>query len=139
MARETAGDSPHLSLNAPASSPASHVRPSPPAGGAPRLSSDEIEELRSAIERWLREAAPQKSPGTSSSIDEQLRISLRVACAKARLQRVRAEHLVVDLKHLWASIPSVLSSRSDERMNALVSACIDEYYASSPKNHHAAI
>jgi hypothetical protein len=137
VARETAGDGPHLSLNAPASSPASHDRPSPPAGGSPRLSSNEIEELRAAIERWLREAAPQKSPSTS--IDEHLHKSLRVACAKARLQRVRAEHLVVDLKHLWASIPFVLSSRSDERMNALVSACIDEYYSSSPKNHHAAI
>lgn len=137
MARETARAGPHLSLNAPASSPASHVRPSPHAGGAPRLSSDEIEELRAAIERWLREAAPKKSPSTC--IDAHLRKSLRVACAKARLQRVHAEHLVVDLKHLWASIPSVLSSRSDERMNALVSACIDEYYSSSPKNHHAAI
>lgn len=89
-----------------------------------------------AIERRLGEIAPQKSPG--SVIDEHLRKSLRVACAKARLQRVRAEHLVVDLKQLWATIPSVPSSRSDERMNEIVSVCIDEYYSSS-KDQHAGI
>ncbi len=137
MTRETAGDGPHLSLDAPGSSLPSHDRPPSPAGVAPRLSSDDIEELRVAIERWQREAALQKSPGTG--IDEHLRKLLRVACAKARLQRVRAEHLVVDLKQLWATIPSVPSSRSDERMNALVSACIDDYYSSSSKNHHAGI
>jgi hypothetical protein len=127
MARETAGDDPHLSLDASASEPVPQDRPPHPAGGAPRLSSDEIEELRVAIVRWQGETALQRIPG--AGVDEHLRKSLRVTCAKARLQRVRAEHLVVDLKKLWGSIPSVLSSRSDERMNALVSACIDEYYS----------
>ncbi len=123
-------------LNARGSSIPSPDRPPPLVGVAPRLSSGEIEALRVAIERWLRETAPQKLPG--SGIDEHLRKSLRVACAKARLQRVLAEHLVVDLKQLWATIPSVPSSRSDERMNELVSACIDEYYSSS-KDQHAGI
>jgi hypothetical protein len=137
MARETAGDDPHLSLDASASEPVPHDRPPHPAGGAPRLSSDEIEELRVDIERWLSDAPPQSS--TRTGIDEHLRKSLRVVCAKARLQRVRAEHVVVDLKKLWASIPSVRSSSYDERMNSLVSACIDEYYSPSSKNHHAGI
>ena len=136
MPREKAGEGPHLSLNAPGSSLPSQDRPPPLSGVAPRLSSDDIEDLRAAVERWLREAASQRSPG--SGIDEHLRKSLRVACAKARLQRVRAEHLVVDLKHLWATIPSVPSSRSDERMNEIVSVCIDEYYSSS-KEQNAAI
>ena len=133
MAREQVGDGPHLTLNAPESSLPSRDRPPPLTGVAPRLSSDDIGELRVAIERWLRELAPHKSPG--SGVDEHLRKSLRVACAKARLQRVRAEHVVVDLKQLWITIPSVPSSRSDERMNELVSACIDEYYSSSKDQH----
>jgi hypothetical protein len=136
MPREQVGDGPHPLLNASGSSVPSPDRLPPLAGVAPRLSSDDIEALRDAIERWLLESAPQKSPG--SGIDEHLRKSVRVACAKARLQRVRAEHLVVDLKQLWGTIPSVPSSRSDERMNELVSACIDEYYSSS-KDQHAGI
>ena len=134
MPREQAGDGLHLSLDADAGSISSHDRPPPLVGAVPRLSSDDIGELRAAIERWLRELAHHKTPGLA--IDEHLRKSLRVACAKARLQRVRAEHVVVDLKQLWITIPSEPSSRSDERMNELVSACINEYYASS-KDHHA--
>ena len=62
-------------------------------------------------------------------IDVDLRMALRVACAKARLQRVRAEQLLVDLKSVWMTLPSMLSARSEERLNRIVSACIDEYYA----------
>ena len=134
MPREQVGDGLHLSLNPDSDSLSSTDRPPPLVGAAPRLSSDDIGELRVAIERWLRELAPYHSPG--SGIGEHMRKSLRVACAKARLQRVRAEHVVVDLKQLWITIPSVPSSRSDERMNELVSAGIDEYYSSS-KGHHA--
>ncbi len=136
MPREQVGEGLHLSLNANADSISSNDRPPPLVGADPRLSSDDIGELRVAIERWLRELAPHQSPG--SGIDEHLRKSLRVTCAKARLQRVLAEHVVVDLKQLWITIPSVPSSRADERMNELVSACIDEYYSSS-KDHHAGI
>lgn len=133
MPREQAGDGLHLSLDADPGSITSNDRPPPLVGVAPRLSSDDIWELRVAIERWLRELASHKSP--SSGVDEHLRKSLRVACAKARLQRVRAEHVVVDLKRLWTTIPSVPSSRAGERMNELVSACIDEYYSSSKDQH----
>jgi hypothetical protein len=136
MPGEQVGDGLHLSLDAEVGSISSNDRPLPLVGRAPRLTSEDIGELRVAIERWLRELALQHSP--SSGIDEHVRKSLRVACAKARLQRVRAEHVVVDLKQLWITIPSVPSSRSDARMNALVSACIDEYYSSS-KDHHSGI
>jgi hypothetical protein len=136
MPREQVGVGLHLSLDAEVGSISSNDRPPPLVGRAPHLSSDDIGELRVAIERWLCELAPQKSPG--SGIDEHLRKSIRVACAKARLQRVRAEHVVVDLKQLWVTIPSVPSSRSEERMNALVFACIDEYYSSS-KDHHSGV
>jgi hypothetical protein len=134
MPRARSGDGPHLSLDGYAGTISSNDRPPPVVGAAARLSSDDIGELRRAIERWLRELVQHQSPG--SGVDEHLRKSLRVACAKARLQRVRAEHVVVDLKQLWITIPSVPSSRSDERMNELVSACIDEYYSSS--NDHFA-
>lgn len=133
MLREQVGDGLHLSHDAEVGSISSNDQPLPLVGRAPRLSSEDIVELRAAIERWLRELAPQQSQG--SGIDDHMRKSLRVACAKARLQRVRAEHVVVDLKQLWITIPSVPLSRSDERMNVLVSACIDEYYSSS-KDHH---
>jgi len=86
-----------------------------------------MESLRASIARWLREISLRNTP--SAGVDEELRKSLRVACANARMQRVRAEQLVVDLKRLWATIPSEPSALSDDKMSLLVSACIDEYYA----------
>jgi hypothetical protein len=93
---------------------------------APHLDADDVAELSAAIERSLCEGEMHTSP--QADIDVDLRKALRVACAKARLQRVRAEQLLVDLKSVWMTLPSMLSTRTEERLNRIVSACIDEYY-----------
>jgi hypothetical protein len=90
------------------------------------LAPDDIAELRTAIERSLCDGEMYGS--LESVVDGDLRKSIRVACAKARLQRVRAEHLLIDVKQLWSAIPTVLT-RTGKRLDVIVTACIDEYYA----------
>lgn len=98
-----------------------------PAGVVMHLSLDDVEELRAAIERSLCEAEVLDSE--ERVVDGELRKSLRIACAKARLQRVRAEHVIVDLKQLWTTFPPVLTTRTSTKLSEIVTACIDEYYA----------
>jgi hypothetical protein len=93
----------------------------------PHLNADDVAELSAALERSLCEGEIQAS--LRAEIDVDLRKALRVACVKARLQRVRAEQLLVDLKQLWKSLPAMPSTRTEERLNRIVTACIDEYYA----------
>ncbi|MDQ2767562.1 MAG: hypothetical protein M3Y30_10440 [Gemmatimonadota bacterium] len=117
----------HLSLSSSAAGRAGHDRTARALGVAPHLNVDDIAELTAAIERSLCEG---ELPDSSRSvIDVDLRKALRVSCAKARLQRVRAEQLLVDVKQVWKTLPSMLSTRTEEHLNRIVSACIDEYYA----------
>ena len=95
-------------------------------GVAKRLADDDLRELRDAIERSLCEGEIKDS--TPADIDDDLRKSLRIACAKARLQRVFAEHLVIDLKQIWTSIPPMLGTRTETRLSEIITACISEYY-----------
>lgn len=129
MARETSGnESGHtLSLSTSTSSAPAHERVSKIKSIAPHLAAADIEELRIAIERSLCEGDLHALP--NATIDDDLHKSLCIACAKARLQRVRAEQLLIDLKQIWMSLPSMLSTRTGERLNEIVTACIDEYYA----------
>ena len=127
MIRVEGGKEPHLSLDTSVSKPASRARSVRPTKVVSHLAPDDIEELRIAIERSLREGGLHDSADTT--IDEALRKALRISCAKARLQRVRAEHVLIDVKQIWTSIPSMLGTRTLDRLSELVSACIDEYYA----------
>jgi hypothetical protein len=117
----------HLSLSSSTVEKAGRDRA--PAGAmiAPHLDADDVAELSAAIERSLCEGEIHSSP--QADIDVDLRKALRVSCAKARLQRVRAEQLLVDLKTVWMTLPTMLSTRTEDRLNRIVSACIDEYYA----------
>jgi hypothetical protein len=129
MVRETSVNESghHLSLSsstnpAPAPGRASRLK-----NIAPHLAAADIDELRVAIERSLCEGELHGLP--NGEIDDDLHKSLCIACAKARLQRVRAEQLLIDVKQIWMSLPSMLSTRTGERLNEIVTACIDEYYA----------
>jgi hypothetical protein len=93
---------------------------------AKHLANEDLRELREGVERSLRDGELRDSPTTA--VDADLRKSLRVACAKARLQRVRAEHLVIDLKQIWATIPGMHASRTESRLSEIITACISEYY-----------
>jgi hypothetical protein len=132
MQRAKPGKGPHLSLE-PSSpedvseAPSTPERTALPNGLAMHLDIDDVEELRAAIERSLCEGEMLDS--SDSVVDDELRRSLRVACAKARLQRVRAEHVIVDLKLIWTTFPSMLTTRTSERLSEIVTACIAEYYA----------
>jgi hypothetical protein len=90
------------------------------------LADEDLRELRDAVERSLCEG--EIYDYSTRDIDDDLRKSLRVACAKARLQRVRAEHLVIDLKQIWTSIPTMLATRTETRLSEIITACISEYY-----------
>jgi hypothetical protein len=118
----------HLSLSSSTTATEGRDRASKAEMVALHLDADDLAELSAAIERSLCEGEIHTS--TQADIDVDLRKALRVACAKARLQRVRAEQLLVDLKTVWMTIPSMLSTRTEERLNRIVSACIDEYYSS---------
>jgi hypothetical protein len=93
---------------------------------AKHLADEDLRELRDAIERSLCEGEMYDS--SDKRIDDELRKSLRVACAKARLQRVRAEHVVIDLKQIWTLIPTMLTTRTETRLSEIITACIAEYY-----------
>jgi hypothetical protein len=62
----------------------------------------------------------------------ELHRSLKALCAEAHTCGLRAEELVVRLKHLFHQLPEVqeLSHGSDrsDLLNRLVSVCIEEYY-----------
>jgi hypothetical protein len=117
----------HLSLSSSTMEKAGRDRASTEAMIAPHLAADDVAELSAAIERSLCEGEMHSS--LQADIDVDLRKALRVSCAKARLQRVRAEQLLVDLKTVWMTLPTMLSTRTEDRLNRIVSACIDEYYA----------
>ncbi|MEP7088318.1 MAG: hypothetical protein ABI884_13520 [Gemmatimonadota bacterium] len=125
MAGTKNGKGTHLSLGSADSAPRARARVAHSRGES-HLAADDIEELRVAIERSLCEGDVTIS--REIAIDDDLRKSIRIACAKARLQGVRAEHVLIDVKQIWMSIPSMLSTRTAERLSDIVSTCIDEYY-----------
>lgn len=126
MARSKDETGTRLSLSSSTIGSAGHDRTARVLRVAPHLDAEAVAELCSALERSLCEGETLDSP--QAEIDADLRKALRVACAKARLQRVRAEQLLVDLKQLWMTLPTTLSMRTEARLNRIVSACIDEYY-----------
>ncbi|MBA2684194.1 MAG: hypothetical protein H0U66_06875 [Gemmatimonadaceae bacterium] len=125
MAGKRDGQGTHFSLDSTDGAPRARDRVARSRGES-HLAADDIEELRAAIERSLCEG--EMSASGEIAIDDELRKSIRIACAKARLQGVRAEHVLIDVKQIWMSIPSMLSTRTAERLSEIVSTCIEEYY-----------
>jgi hypothetical protein len=97
----------------------------------PHLDRDGRDELRSAIERALS-AGESRSPTHDIGLD--LRLALRVTCARAQLQRVRAEQLLVDVKQIWMTISTARANRTDEALSSIITACIIEYYDVSDRS-----
>lgn len=124
--RAKGGDLPHLSLIAASVNRKTDAGAPRRIGPEPHLDAADIDELRCAIEQSLCEG--EVHDHAEGDVDAELRKSLRVACMKARLQRVRAEHLLIDVKQLWARIPRMLDTRTDQRLSEIITACIDEYY-----------
>jgi hypothetical protein len=96
---------------------------------AKHLADEDLRERRKGVERSLHEGEIREAPASANHLaDEDLRKSLRIACARARLQRVRAEHLVIDIKQIWATMPGMDASRTEWRLSEIITACISEYY-----------
>jgi hypothetical protein len=68
----------------------------------------------------------------SASAHRELRAALRQVCTDARHSGLRAEQLLVLIKDVWSGIPAgisrVKSMHGDERLNYVISTCVDEYY-----------
>jgi hypothetical protein len=62
-----------------------------------------------------------------------LRAALRLVCIDARRAGLRAEELLVMIKDVWSGLPAGVSRlpsvHGDERLNYVISTCVDEYYA----------
>ncbi len=92
--------------------------PTPPAG----LAEDTVSAVRTALAQYLR------APGSPT----ELRAALNRMADEARTKAILPEHLLITLKHLWASLPEVRAvGNADEQTRMLqrvVTMCIREYY-----------
>ena len=88
--------------------------------------------LRSRLEKTFRDVRAQSADAAPDQRRE-LRASLREICGDARRAGLRAEQLLVLIKDVWSAMPvgisRVQSVHGDERLNYVISTCVDEYYA----------
>jgi len=88
--------------------------------------------LRSNLEQVFLDAHLQNADAPPSTRRE-LRAALRQVCVDARRSGLRAEQLLVLIKDVWSGIPAGISRvtalHGDERLNYVISTCVDEYYA----------
>ncbi len=96
--------------------------------------------LRRTLQSVFENAALHRADGPESQ-NAAVRASLRQVCADARHSGLRAEQLLVIIKEVWAGLPSgmarVPSVHGDERLNYVISTCVDEYYGHSPTDPEA--
>jgi hypothetical protein len=89
--------------------------------------------LRTSLEMVFQDAHLQVADA-SASAHRELRSALRQICTDARHSGLRAEQLLVLIKDVWSGIPAgisrVRSMHGDERLNYVISTCVDEYYLS---------
>ena len=87
--------------------------------------------LRTSLEMVFQDAQLQTADA-SPGAHRELRAALRQVCTDARHSGLRAEQLLVLIKDVWSGIPAgisrVRSMHGDERLNYVISTCVDEYY-----------
>lgn len=87
--------------------------------------------LRTSLEMVFQDAQLQNADA-SANAHRELRAALRRVCTDARHSGLRAEQLLVLIKDVWSGIPAgisrVRSMHGDERLNYVISTCVDEYY-----------
>jgi hypothetical protein len=88
--------------------------------------------LRSSLEVVFQDASLQTADA-SALAHRELREALRRVCTDARHAGLRAEQLLVLIKDVWAGMPAgisrAVSMHGDERLNFVISTCVDEYYS----------
>ena len=87
--------------------------------------------LRSKLEAAFRDVRAQSADAAPEQRRE-IRASLRDICVEAKRAGLRAEQLLVLIKDVWSALPAgisrVQSVHGDERLNYVISTCVDEYY-----------
>jgi hypothetical protein len=87
--------------------------------------------LRSSLEMVFQDSQLHNADA-SASAHRELRAALRQVCTEARRSGLRAEQLLVMIKEVWSGIPAGISRATsmhgDERLNYVISTCVDEYY-----------
>lgn len=87
--------------------------------------------LRTSLEMVFQDSQLHNADA-SASAHRELRAALRLVCTEARRSGLRAEQLLVLIKDVWSGIPAgisrVTSMHGDERLNYVISTCVDEYY-----------
>jgi hypothetical protein len=95
-------------------------------------SGSENRRLRASLQTAFRDAGLQYADGPTAERPA-LRAALRQVCAEARRAGLRAEELLVIIKEVWSGLPAGISRlpsvHGDERLNYVISTCVDEYYA----------
>jgi hypothetical protein len=90
--------------------------------------------LRAKLETAFRDVRAQSADAAPDQRRE-LRSSLREICAEARRAGLRAEQLLVLIKDVWSAMPAgisrVQSVHGDDRLNYVISTCVDEYYCAN--------
>ncbi|MDB4910682.1 MAG: hypothetical protein JWO39_1505 [Gemmatimonadetes bacterium] len=93
--------------------------------------------LRTSLELVFQDSQLHNADA-SASAHRELRVALRQVCMEARRAGLRAEQLLVLIKDVWSGIPAgisrVKSMHGDERLNYVISTCVDEYYGDDGKD-----
>jgi hypothetical protein len=96
-----------------------------------RTHASENRHLRTSLEMVFQDSHLHNADASASEHRE-LRAALRQVCIEARRSGLRAEQLLVLIKEVWSGIPAgisrVRSMHGDERLNYVISTCVDEYY-----------
>lgn len=103
----------------------------PTAGALPQGTADR--KLRATLCRIFQDSRLDLADMRADA-DNRLRPALRQVCRDARHAGLRAEQLLVVIKEVWSALPAGLSRvqsvHGDERLNFVISVCVDEYYDS---------
>lgn len=103
-----------------------------PAEGASPIGSVN-RKLRTTLRRVFQDARLDLADVRADE-DHRLRPALSQVCSDARHAGLRAEQLLVLIKEVWSGLPAGLSRvqslHGDERLNYVISVCVDEYYGS---------
>ncbi len=87
--------------------------------------------LRSKLELAFQDVRAHNADAAPEH-QREIRGALRDVCAEARRAGLRAEQLLVLIKEVWSALPAGISRvqamRGDERLNYVISTCVDEYY-----------
>jgi hypothetical protein len=131
-------------LAAPASEVLMELRSVDQSTGNPRAGDNSPESsdrrLRATLLAIFQDAALHKADIADAPRPD-LRVELRRVCEDARRSGLRAEQLLVLIKDVWSTLPAAASRaptvHGDERLNYVISTCVDEYYAHLANDHGA--